>query len=62
MLRRAQVAVCQALSGTGALRLSTDFFKKFYNVHTILLSDPSWGEYSEHGRDDESGRLREKHG
>jgi aspartate aminotransferase len=37
---------CQALSGTGALRLGLEFIKKFFpNGTTVYLPEPTWGNH-----------------
>jgi len=39
------IASCQALSGTGALRVGAEFVKWFLNVPKIYMSDPTWGNH-----------------
>jgi aspartate aminotransferase len=34
----------QTLSGTGALRVSAEFFSKILNFDTVYSSEPTWGE------------------
>lgn len=45
-LFRKRLVSCQALSGTGALRLGFEFIKKFFpNGTTVYLPEPTWGNH-----------------
>lgn len=49
---RLQVAVTQAISGTGALRIGGAFLGRFYpHTKTIYLPTPSWGNHTPIFRD-----------
>lgn len=41
----ARVASVQSLSGTGALRLGTEFFKRFLPGRTVYLPNPTWANH-----------------
>eukprot|EP00238_Polyblepharides_amylifera_P004571 CAMPEP_0196580726 /NCGR_PEP_ID=MMETSP1081-20130531/30284_1 /TAXON_ID=36882 /ORGANISM="Pyramimonas amylifera, Strain CCMP720" /LENGTH=426 /DNA_ID=CAMNT_0041900683 /DNA_START=122 /DNA_END=1402 /DNA_ORIENTATION=+ len=41
-----RVATVQALSGTGALRVSAEFLSKFYPNAPIFLPNPTWGNHN----------------
>jgi len=46
VLKEGRVAVTQALSGTGALRIAGAFFQKFYpGPKTVWMPDPTWGNH-----------------
>jgi len=41
-----QIASCQSISGTGALRIGGEFLAKFYkDSKTIFLPNPTWGNH-----------------
>ena len=44
-MREERVYACQALGGTGALRLGLEFLKRFFPNRNavVLISDPTWG-------------------
>jgi aspartate/tyrosine/aromatic aminotransferase len=41
---RLQVAACQSVSGTGAVRLAFEFFRNYLNK-PVWCSKPTWGRY-----------------
>lgn len=41
-VERERVAVVQALGGTGALKVTADFLRRFNPEAKVLISDPSW--------------------
>eukprot|EP00698_Gefionella_okellyi_P011659 TRINITY_DN308_c0_g1_i1.p1 TRINITY_DN308_c0_g1~~TRINITY_DN308_c0_g1_i1.p1 ORF type:complete len:423 (-),score=116.82 TRINITY_DN308_c0_g1_i1:1012-2280(-) len=46
-LKENRVAVCQSLSGTGALRLGADFIARFFPAGTpVYLPVPTWGNHN----------------
>lgn len=42
ILSEGRVVTCQALGGTGALRIGADFLKRLQPQATVYISDPSW--------------------
>jgi hypothetical protein len=42
------VATLQSLSGTGSLRVGSDFLAKFLPGTTAYLSNPTWGNHKVH--------------
>ena len=34
----------QAISGTGSIRLGFEFLQRHYDVKTVYISKPTWGE------------------
>ncbi|GFZ51304.1 Transaminase A [Saitozyma sp. JCM 24511] len=41
-----QIAVAQSISGTGALRIATEFLAKYYpGPKSVYLPDPTWGNH-----------------
>jgi aspartate/tyrosine/aromatic aminotransferase len=40
-----KVAVCQSLSGTGALRISAEFLAQYNPGVSVYCSDPTWGNH-----------------
>jgi aspartate/tyrosine/aromatic aminotransferase len=42
---RSNIASCQSLSGTGALRLGMEFLQRFSAEKTIFLPNPTWGNH-----------------
>lgn len=41
-----RIAICQSLSGTGALRLGTEFIARFFPTDTMVyLPTPTWGNH-----------------
>jgi aspartate/tyrosine/aromatic aminotransferase len=45
-LASGRVASCQALSGTGALRVAGEFFNSQLGVKKLYHSDPTWGNHT----------------
>jgi len=45
VLTNGRLKSVQSLSGTGALRLAMDFFKKFGNNPTLMYPNPTWGNH-----------------
>ena len=41
-----RIASMQALSGTGSLRVGTEFLSKFYGNKTIYVCKPTWGNHN----------------
>ena len=39
------IAVCQSISGTGALKLCSEFLAKFGNVRSVFIPNPTWGNH-----------------
>jgi len=42
-----RIVTVQSLSGTGALRLATEFFKRFLPNRTVYLPDPTWANHKQ---------------
>lgn len=42
-----KIAKCQAISGTGALRLAADFLAEFFAGKSVYVSDPTWGNHKD---------------
>ncbi|GAB4852599.1 hypothetical protein Ancab_016813 [Ancistrocladus abbreviatus] len=40
-----RVAIAQGLSGTGSLRVGTEFLARHYHQHTIYIPQPTWGNH-----------------
>ena len=40
-----KVAVCQSLSGTGALRIAAEFLAQYNPGVSVYCSDPTWGNH-----------------
>ena len=40
-----KVAVCQSLSGTGALRIAAEFLAQYNPGVQVYCSDPTWGNH-----------------
>ena len=40
-----RIATVQSLSGTGSLRVGTEFIAKFMEGKTVYLSNPTWGNH-----------------
>nr|QED12507.1 aspartate aminotransferase [Selenicereus undatus] len=40
-----RVATAQGLSGTGSLRVGTEFLARHYHEHTIYIPQPTWGNH-----------------
>lgn len=47
IVQESRVASCQALSGTGSLRVAGEFISTYLAepAHTIYMSDPTWGNH-----------------
>eukprot|EP00892_Ulva_mutabilis_P012667 jgi/Ulvmu1/9773/UM056_0013.1 len=41
-----RIVTAQALSGTGSLRVASEFLRKFYSSHTIYVCQPTWGNHN----------------
>jgi len=44
-LKSGRVASCQALSGTGSLRVCGEFFKVHVGINKLYWSEPTWGNH-----------------
>jgi len=44
-IKEGRVAVLQALSGTGALRVAAGFIARFFKGATVYISNPTWGNH-----------------
>jgi aspartate aminotransferase len=42
-----RMAKCQAISGTGALRLAAEFIAEFFPGKSVLISNPTWGNHKD---------------
>ena len=45
VIREGRVAVCQSLSGTGALRIAAEFIKAYHPTTQVYCSNPTWGNH-----------------
>jgi hypothetical protein len=45
LIKEKKVAICQSLSGTGALRISAEFLAQFNPGVDVYCSDPTWGNH-----------------
>lgn len=45
VIKEGRVAVCQSLSGTGALRIAGEFIKMYHPNSLVYCSDPTWGNH-----------------
>ena len=45
IIKDKKVAICQSLSGTGALRISAEFLAQYNPGVDIYCSDPTWGNH-----------------
>jgi len=45
LIKDKKVAVCQSLSGTGALRISAEFLAQYNPGVDVYVSDPTWGNH-----------------
>jgi aspartate/tyrosine/aromatic aminotransferase len=45
LIREKKVAVCQSLSGTGALRIAAEFLAQYNPGVNVYVSDPTWGNH-----------------
>jgi aspartate/tyrosine/aromatic aminotransferase len=53
-----QVATVQGLSGTGSLRLGAAFIQRYFPGVKVLISSPTWGEFSCHNNDHVSSNTQ----
>lgn len=45
IIKDKKVAICQSLSGTGALRISAEFLSQYNPGVDVYVSDPTWGNH-----------------
>ena len=45
LIKDKKVAICQSLSGTGALRISAEFLAQYNPGVQVYVSDPTWGNH-----------------
>ena len=45
-LTEGRVAAMQTLSGTGSLRLATEYFKRFHDGGALYVPNPTWGNHT----------------
>ena len=45
IIKDKKVAICQSLSGTGALRISAEFLAQYNPGVDVYCSDPTWGNH-----------------
>jgi len=45
IIKEKKVAICQSLSGTGALRISAEFLSQYNPGVDVYCSDPTWGNH-----------------
>jgi len=45
VIKQGRVAVCQSLSGTGALRIAGEFIAMYYPGTKVFCSNPTWGNH-----------------
>lgn len=45
VIKDKKVAVCQSLSGTGALRIAAEFLAQYNPGVSVYCSDPTWGNH-----------------
>jgi aspartate aminotransferase len=48
VIKQQRVATVQGLSGTGSLRLGAAFIQRYFPGVKVLISSPTWGEFSCH--------------
>ena len=45
VIKEGRVAVCQSLSGTGALRIAAEFIAMYHPKSLVYCSNPTWGNH-----------------
>lgn len=45
-IAQGRIVTAQALSGTGSLRVASEFLSKFYSSKTIYVCQPTWGNHN----------------
>jgi len=45
IIKEKKVAICQSLSGTGALRIAAEFLAQYNPGVSVYVSDPTWGNH-----------------